>query len=60
MTPIVDEHHRAETLSHLDDPMPTGLAPIPQLELEGHLYQVASEPVEGDARKRYIYKVRIF
>lgn len=60
MTPIIDEHHRSETLSHLDDPVPTGLAPIPQLELEGHLYQVASEPVEGDARKRYIYKVRIF
>lgn len=60
MKPIVDEHHLVNTLSHLDDPVPAGLAPIPQLELEGHLYQVASETVEGDARKRYIYKVRIF
>lgn len=54
---VLDEHHRTHTLSHLDEPVPGGVSPIPQLELEGYLYQVASEPAGGE--RRYIYRVRI-
>jgi len=57
LRPALDDHHRENALSHLDEPVPGGLSPIPQLSLEGFLYQVASEPA-GDQR-RYIFKVRI-
>jgi hypothetical protein len=59
LTPIIDDHHRANTLTHLDDPVPGGVTPIPQLTLEKHLYQVASEPLPDDDRKRYVFKLRI-
>jgi hypothetical protein len=58
LTPLLDQHHRANVLTHLDDPVPGGINPIPQLELEGRLYQIASEPADGD-RRRYIIRIRI-
>ena len=58
LAPVMDEHHRTHVFTHLDDPMPDNLMnPIPQLELEGFLYQAASEPV-GD-RRRYVLNVRV-
>jgi hypothetical protein len=57
LTPVLDVHHRTNVLGHLDDPIPGGVSPIPQLSLEDHLYQVASEPVDGG--RRYVFKVRI-
>lgn len=57
LTLVIDEHHRVNSLGHLDDPIPGGVSPIPQLSLEDHLYQVASEPVDGG--RRYTFKLRI-
>jgi hypothetical protein len=57
LTPIIDAHHRTHALAHLDDPVPGGINPIPQLALEDHLYQIASEPA-GELR-RYIVRIRI-
>ena len=58
LTPLLDEHHRTNVFSHLDEDVPGGINPIPQLQLEGRLYQVASEPVD-DGHRRYILRIRI-
>ena len=58
LKPILDDHHRSNVLSHLDDPAPTGMSPIPQLQLEDFLYQIASEDA-GDGMRRYIVRIRI-
>jgi hypothetical protein len=58
LKPVLDDHHRTNILGHLDDPVPGGVAPIPQLALEDFLYQIASQPIE-DGRNRYIVRIRI-
>jgi hypothetical protein len=55
---VLDEHHRKNALLHLDDEVPAGINPIPQLALEGFLYQVASTAVDETSRK-YVFRVRI-
>ena len=59
LLPLIDDHHRNNVLAHLDDPVPGGMSPIPQLALEGYLYQVASEPLPDDTRRRYVFKMRV-
>ena len=58
LKPVLDDHHRGNLLGHLDDPVPGGVSPIPQLQLEDFLYQIASQPAE-DGRNRYIVRIRI-